>query len=157
MGKTFFYIILGVAAILAIVFAWIYLKPESKQQDNNSSSGGGSGSGGGTGVSPGTGNTTNTGSSTTSPSIKTLNNFVGSNIVAKYNNTKLYDNDLKVVRTFSAGERIGWLGEEAVGYKCCTNRSSYYKIHGTTVGNSGFCGCEPVMANYTLKQIFNLV
>lgn len=86
---------------------------------------------------------------------KTLRDYVGSTVKATYNGIKLYDNDLNVVATYDAGDKIGWMGNEATGYTCCTNRPGFYKIYDNP-NTTGWCECEPIMSKETLKAIFGI-
>lgn len=142
MKKTLL-IILIVAAFIALA-VFLILKYVKKDNGKN-----GNGNGNGNGGTP---------PPPPSPG-KTLKDYVGSTVTAKYS-TKLYDNDLNVVATYDAGDKIGWMGNEATGYTCCTNRPGFYKIYDVVNApggsTSGWCSCEYILSAETLKYIFGI-
>lgn len=148
MEKRYWIYLLIIVAILAaviyVISNWKKWFPSSGQGSGQGGSGSGSGTLGGGIPTQG----------------KTLKDFTGNVVKAKFNGTKLYDNDLNVVATYDAGQEIGWLGFEATGYFCCTNRPGFYKIYDVknapNGGVTGFCQCEAVMSDAALKQIFGI-
>lgn len=137
MKKTIIIVLIILAVIALVVF--LILKYVKKDNGKN-----GNGNGNGNGTTP----------PPPSPG-KTLKDYVGSTVKATYNGIKLYDNDLNVVATYDAGEQIGWMGNEATGYTCCTNRPGFYKIYDNP-NTTGWCECEPIMSKETLKSIFGI-
>lgn len=91
MGKTFFYIVLGIAAILAIVFAWIYLrKPdEIKKDESLGATDSGSPSSAGTGINP------------------SIDPSIGKTAYAGPGGAKVYNKDWTLYKNAAAGEWIG--------------------------------------------------
>lgn len=95
-------------------------------------------------------------SSNTAPhSSKSVEDYIGWQVIAKVNGTKLYDDDLNVVASYMAGETIGTMGPEATGNSCCNNHGGFYKIY-SNPHVTGWCQCDPVMSKASLKTAFGI-
>ncbi len=153
--KGILFIIIAIALTIAVILYFLLkgkfgknkIKPGTGTDLINDDNGSNSTTG------TGTGNQSNT--PPISPS-QNLDHYIGSSLTAKYNETKLYDNDLNLIHTYNAGEFIGELGERAIGYVCCNDQPKFYKILKNNY-SSGFCQCEPLMSYTALKAIFGIL